>query len=60
MKTYARKTKDEWQLWTNYGYGWECECVEESRDEGRLRRKEYLENAQGLKNIKLVKRRVPL
>jgi hypothetical protein len=25
-----RKTKDEWHLETNYGYGWEVECVEET------------------------------
>jgi hypothetical protein len=22
-----RKTRDEWHLETNYGYGWEVECV---------------------------------
>lgn len=22
---YTRKTKDRWDIETNYGYGWECE-----------------------------------
>ena len=28
---YQRKTKDIYELWTNYGYGWECEVEEEPR-----------------------------
>lgn len=25
---YTRKTRDRWDIMTNYGYGWECECSE--------------------------------
>ena len=29
-RTYQRKTRDEWQMWSNYGYGWEHELSEDS------------------------------
>lgn len=54
---YKRKTKDEWHIKTNYGYGWETECIEETFKDARLRFKEYLNNAQGLRDIKIVLRR---
>lgn len=57
---YKRKTTDQWELWTNYGYGWECECIEDTRAEGRQRYKEYISNAYQLTGIKLVKKRVKL
>jgi hypothetical protein len=44
MATRTRKTRDEWQLWINYGQGWEHEISEESFREARERRKEYSEN----------------
>lgn len=25
---YQRKTRDRWDIMTNYGYGWECENSE--------------------------------
>ena len=25
--SYQRKTKDRWDIMTNWGYGWECEKV---------------------------------
>ena len=52
---YKRKTIDVWQLWTNYGYGWECEIEEESRKEIQARYKEYVLNAHQLKDIKVKK-----
>ena len=55
---YVRKTYDEYDIVTNYGYGWEVECTEETMKEARQRKKEYLENACGLIGIKIVKRRV--
>ena len=41
---YTRKTVDEFQLWVDYGQGFEHEISEESRDELRQRVKEYREN----------------
>ncbi len=58
MNKYIRKTHDEYDIVTNYGYGWEVECAEESINEARQRKKEYLENARGLIGIKIVRRRV--
>jgi hypothetical protein len=56
---YKRKTRDEWEMWSNYGYGWECELVEDSYAEACARIREYRENApQG--SYKLRKRRVRL
>lgn len=55
---YVRKTRDEYDIVTNYGYGWEVECTEETMKEARQRKKEYIENARGLIGIKIVKRRV--
>ncbi len=57
---YKRKTKDEGQIVTNYGYGREVECVEDTRREAWQRVKEYKENAQGLIEIKVFKKRVKL
>lgn len=44
--TYQRKTRDEWQLWIDYGYGhgWEHEISEDTRKDVLQRRKEYREN----------------
>lgn len=58
--SYKRKTRDEWQLWTNYGYGWECEVAEETRSEIKQRYREYMENAYQLKGIKIKKCRIML
>lgn len=55
---YVRKTYDEYDIVTNYGYGWEVECTEETMKEARQRKKEYIENARNLTGIKIVKRRV--
>lgn len=43
---YQRKTRDEWQLFVNYGYGdgWEHETSEETYREARERVKEYRDN----------------
>lgn len=44
---YQRKTRDRWDIMTNYGYGWECECSEYSYKEARQTLKEYRENISG-------------
>jgi hypothetical protein len=48
MSKYVRKTRDIWEVWSNYGrdgYGWEYACGEESRAEGMARVREYRANA---------------
>ena len=44
---YIRKTIDRWDIMTNYGYGWECECSEYTYKEARQTLKEYRENISG-------------
>lgn len=55
---YKRKTTDEWQIWTNYGYGLEHETTEFSRKDAIEQKKCYLANASGLIDIKIIKKRV--
>ena len=47
--TYVRKTEDSFQLWTNYGYGWEHEVTEKTRKEARQQAKTYRENVPGVR-----------
>lgn len=60
MAAYIRKTRDEWHLEVDYGYGcgWECEVIEDTFREGRERLREYRANCQYA--VRLVKRRVPI
>jgi hypothetical protein len=41
---YKRKTKDEFTIQGNYGYGWEDVTAEDTHKEARLRLKEYNDN----------------
>ncbi len=52
---YIRKTVDRWDIMSNYGYGWECECSEYTYKEAKERLKEYRENGSGC--YRLEKRR---
>ena len=53
---YVRKTKDEYQLISNYGYGWEVELTEETLKEIKQRRYEYVTNCPyGVFRIKKVR-----
>ena len=52
---YTRKTKDVYNIVTNYGYGWEFECTEETYKEAKQRLKEYRDNTTA--QIKLEKKR---
>lgn len=47
MSNYKRKTRDTWEIWTNYGYGWEHECTENTWKEAREQLKCYRENTPG-------------
>ena len=48
---YIRKTIDRWDIVTNYGYGWECECSEYTLKEAKQRLKEYRENTNAAVRI---------
>lgn len=52
---YIRKTRDRWDIMTNYGYGWECECSEYTYKEARQTAREYRENIRG--NVRIEKHR---
>ena len=54
---YVRKTYDEYEIVTNYGYGWEVEVTEPTYKEAKQTYREYLENARGLLGIKIIHRR---
>ena len=56
---YQRKTKDEYVLMINYGYGhgYEEAVTEETSQEIRTRQKEYRENCPQYP-IKVIKRRI--
>ena len=54
---YTRKTVDRYDIMTNYGYGWECECSEDNYKEAKQRLKEYRENSCGRWSTKLEKHR---
>ena len=54
---YQRKTRDRWDIMTNWGYGWECECSENTRTEARQRLREYKENCGDRCGVRLEKHR---
>ena len=54
---YVRKTYDEYEVWTNYGYGWEVEVTEPTRKEAVETMKAYILNCRELSGIKIVRRR---
>lgn len=58
---YIRKTKDEYQLLANYGYGdgWEFVLAEETMTEVKRRKREYIENYPQC-DYKIVMKRVPI
>ena len=57
--TYQRKTRDRWDIETNYGYGWEVENSEYTREDARRSLREYRENLQAYRkcDVRIVKRR---
>ncbi len=44
---YVRKTRDEYEVEGNYGYGWEAVTCEDTRSEARARLREYRANDPG-------------
>ena len=59
MSAYVRRTRDEWQLWGNYGPGMEEVCGADSYREARELVKCYRENEPGVP-FRLRKMRIPL
>lgn len=57
---YKRKTYDEYEIETNYGYGWEVELTESTMKEAKQRKREYMENARDLIGIRIKHRRIPI
>ena len=57
---YTRKTKDEYIIQGNYGYGhgFEDECTEETRKGALQALREYRENGSG--DYRMIKRRVKI
>ena len=56
---YKRKTKDEYELYGNYGYGWDYILTEDDRLEAKKQLKCYNENEPGVPH-KIIKRRVKI
>ena len=54
---YTRKTRDRWDIMTNWGYGWECECSEYTLSEARKTYREYRDNSDGRFSVRLEKHR---
>lgn len=54
---YKRKTRDRWDIETNYGYGWEVECSEYTLADARQQAKCYRENACGRYDVRVTKHR---
>lgn len=59
--SYIRKTKNEYQLLCNYGYGdgWEYVTAEDTMSAIKQRKKEYVENTPQYQ-YKIVKKRIPI
>lgn len=53
---YTRKTIDVWEMYVDYGCGWEYELSEYSLQEIKKRKKEYKENCPQYP-VKIVKKR---
>ena len=58
--SYTRKTRDRWDIVTNWGYGWECECSEYTLKEAKQTAREYRENSSGRYLVRLEKHREKL
>lgn len=45
--SYQRKTKDRWDIMTNWGYGWECENSEYTRADAKRSLREAINILNG-------------
>lgn len=57
--TRVRKTRDVFDVEARYpgSHGWEVVCAEDTRDEARIRLREYRENDTHATGLRVVKRR---
>ena len=55
---YIRKTIDIYNILTNYGNGYNIECIEYNLQQAKKTKREYINNAKGLINVKIEKKRV--
>lgn len=55
---YNRKTKDEYEIQGNCGYGWDMETCEETLKEAKAQAKCYRENVNY--PIRIVKKRIKI
>ena len=53
-----RKTRDEYWIMGNYGYGWEFICSEDSHKDAMRTYRDYLENERDIGAFKVIKKRV--
>ena len=44
---YIRKTRDRYDIETNWGYSWECECSEYTWSDAKRTLEEYRKNSHG-------------
>lgn len=54
---YVRKTRDYWDIETNWGYGWEVENTEYTWPDAKRSAKEYRENSCGRFSVRVKKHR---
>ncbi len=59
MATYTRKTYDEYQIHSDYGYGFEHNCTAEDRKDAIRLRKDYRTNEPRYQH-KIVIKRIPI
>lgn len=57
---YIRKTKDEFHIESNYGYGWDTETVEETYKEAKAQLKCYRDNIGNRCDLRIRKKRIPV
>lgn len=54
---YQRKTRDRWDIMTNWGYGWECENSEYTLKDAVRSMAEYISNYEGKARVRMKKHR---
>lgn len=58
MSKYVRKTHDEWEIWGDYGYGYDYVVTGEDKKDAYELLRVYRDNEKGVP-FKIVKRRIP-
>lgn len=58
LVSYVRKTRDEYEIQSNHGYGWDLECTEATRPDAREQLRTYRANVSV--PVRIVRKRVRL